>query len=440
MKSVLIAGKNEAEVEKIREEISKEFNAHTIRSPEELAGLAEKPDLILLDHTFTEHSGIDFLKQILEKHNLPVLMLAPPDDDTCVLETLKLGDYSYLVKTANYYHLLNLSVKRALERIQKLKDMKHAIVALRTQVTELEKRLGISQKNVVQAPPQKKPKSIYEEIASRLKNGEIGLPSIPQISVKFREMVKKGASVQELTNLLKHDAAISASLIRISNSPYYRGVSKNSTLEQAITRLGTNEAKMQVDLIANKSLYTNMGQEHEQVAKSLWNHSLACAYACKLVTEIAGSKDSEEAFTMGLLHDIGKLGLLKIICELEASGKMARKAERTDLQNMLDANHCEFGTTLLKSWQFPEEYLPITMYHSKLEAVDPVPKSLMVVHFANVLAKSMGYGQALPEDTKLENTRSWQFLKLDSEKIPILRDQVEKLMGDWGKVLDGSVG
>ncbi|MBI3014778.1 MAG: HDOD domain-containing protein [Candidatus Tectomicrobia bacterium] len=436
MTSILIAS-NATDAEAIKKAIGETFTVQAIKSPSEFAGLVEKPDLILLDHTFTEHSGIDFLRDLSSKHNLPVLMLAPADDYKCAFEALQVGADNYLVKTSNYHQLLNFSIEETLKRFKQQKQMIETINALRKRVAELEKRLGIPDKKPALATTQKKERNTYEEIAFRLTTGEISIPSLPQISIKFREMVNRGASAQEITNLLKHDAAISSAIIKISNSAYYRGMSKNTTLEQAISRLGINVTKAQVELVASKALYVTDNAEYTQVVRNLWEHSLSCAYASQVLAEIVRLKNPEEAFTMGLLHDIGKLGLLKIISELESNRKLENKVQSKELVEMLDTYHCEFGTTLLKSWRFPDEYLQVTKYHGNLEEADPASKGLIIVHFANLLVKSMGYGQAKQAATDLENTASNRFLKLNSESIETAKKKVGELMAEWSNSLGG---
>lgn len=435
MSSVLIACGDEAETEKIQRGIREKFNLLAIRSPQELAGLVKGADLIVLDHAFTGDSAAGFLKEIVAKYDLPVLFLTPEDDGGCALQALRSGAQGHLVKTPGYHRLLALSIQTALERFEKQKEEKNKVAALQARVKELEQRCGLSRPKIVRVPPGKNTKNMYQEIASRLKTGETQLPTISQIAVKFREMVKKGASVEALTDLLKHDAAISASLIQISNSPYYRGVAKSTTLAQAITRLGTNIAKMQVDFIANRSLYVNTNPEYAPVTRSLWRHSLACALACKSVTEMMDYEGAEENFTLGLLHDVGKLGLLRIVSELQRIGRLDRRVDRAQLLEMMEAHHCEFGATLLKSWRFPYEYLQVALYHSNVEAVQTPPPGLMVVHFANLLVISLGYALAKDEGVDLENTASARFLQLDAERITALKERVGGLVAEWEKQL-----
>lgn len=292
----------------------------------------------------------------------------------------------------------------------------------------------------IQASPPKtkspeKRASIIEEIISRFKRGEITLPSLPQINIKFREMAKKGANLQEIADLLKQDAAISFKLISVANSVYYRGVVESKTLGQAISRLGLNTTRQYVEAITNRSLYTTKNKKFAESVEKLWEHSLACAYATQIVSEALRLNLPDDAFTTGLLHDIGKLVLLQIFGELETKGQFGGEGDREELLNTLEIHHGKFGSTLLKKWEFSSGYVQIAMYHANLEGADTISKNLLVVHFANLLVKSMGYDQGQQAEIDVEDAESTRSLELDSTMIAQIKDQVKGRMEEMKGIL-----
>jgi len=291
-------------------------------------------------------------------------------------------------------------------------------------------RLGTGGREDIQAsspktkPPETK-SSIIEEIILRFKRGEINLPSLPQISIKFREMTIGVANLQEVGDLLKQDAAISSKLIGVANSVYYRGVVESKTLGQAISRLGLNTTRQYVEAITNRSLYTTKNKKFVEFLEKLWEHSLSCAYASQIVSEVLRLNLPDDAFTLGLLHDIGKLVLLQIFGELETKGQLGEEVDRGELFNALDTHHGKFGSALLKRWQFSSGYVQIAMYHENFEGADPISKNLLVVHFANLLVKSMGYVLGQQAEIDVEDAGSTRLLELDSTMIGEIKDQVK---------------
>ena len=112
------------------------------------------------------------------------------------------------------------------------------IVVIKKKLAKLGIREGVSQidKNDVKNSIPSNTAQYLEDISSFLNRGEINLPSIPRIRIKFREMITTGAVFRHIANLLKKDVAISAELIRMSNSAYYRG----GHLESWICRYSTS--------------------------------------------------------------------------------------------------------------------------------------------------------------------------------------------------------
>jgi HD-like signal output (HDOD) protein/DNA-binding NarL/FixJ family response regulator len=426
MKSVLIANRNLVEVHELRETIGQEFKVSVIMSPKELNENLENSDLVLLDHNFIDHSELNFLREIVNKSHVPVLILTSPDDAECAIEAMRTGAYNYVVKIGDYRDVLNLVIKEAIERFNGQEQMKQTIIALKNRINELEQRLGIVGRGEVQT----KKVSIVEDITSRFKRGEINLPSLPQIGIRFKELFGKGASLQELVDLLKRDIAISSKLISVSNSVYYRGVVENKTLEQAVSRLGLNTTRQYVEAISNRALYTATNKRYLAPIEELWEHSLSCAYASQIVSELIRQKQPDELFTMGLLHDIGKLVILQIVGELEVKGKLVEEVDRVELLDTLERYHGKFGATLLRKWQFSNVYTQIAIYHDNLEESDPISKEVLIVHFANLLVKSMGYGQLQKAEMDLEEVESTRLLKLNSMMISQVRDQIRVRMDE----------
>jgi HD-like signal output (HDOD) protein/CheY-like chemotaxis protein len=438
MESILIANTNSKEIEVLESIVGRDFTVHSVSSEEEFDAQTREFDLVVLDQNFTRDTGTWFLMKILNEYHVPVLMLTPPDDAHSAFEALKLGAQNYLVKIENYQELLNLAIKEVMRKFEEEENLKQMIATLKSQVTELEGRLGTLRGQVaIQRGPSSQPGKmrIIDEINVRFRRGEINLPSFPKINIRFRQMMEKGASIQKIGDLLKQDVGISSKLISVSNSAAYGGLTKNTTLPQAVSRLGLKATKMYVDVICNRALYTTKSKKYNDLLKNLWEHSIACAHASEIVSQAVRLKNSDEVFAMGLVHDIGKLILLQIVSELEIKDEGTDEVDRAELLETLDAHHGRFGEVLLRAWKFPDAYSEICQYHDEVETVDPPSTELLVVSFANLLAKSMGYGQERDADIDLESTTPARLLELDMSVISEFRARVEELMSESMRIL-----
>ncbi|MCD4715389.1 MAG: HDOD domain-containing protein [Desulfobacterales bacterium] len=439
MKLVLIASTDSKEAEKISNTLPQDQKAAIIQSSDQLVSLSNGSAIVIVDHNFYEQYGLDFFKDILKNPHPPFLMLAPPDDIQTMVEIMEIGMH-HIPKIPDYQKLLGLAVNNALAQINEQEQLKQTIVTLQKSVKELEsaereEKAPVEGQSSFETKPHEVKTNILDEIVFVFKRGEIELPTLPQMSIRFQEMVNKGINLQDIGELLKQDTAISSKLISVSNSVYYRGITESKNLGQAISRLGLKNAKRYVDAICNRSLYATKNKRFVKLLERLWEHSLACAYASQILDESLALNLQDDAFTMGLLHDIGRLLLFQIIGDLQLKKKLGDEIENEELLNTIDGHHGKFGAALLKKWKFSEGFVKIAAYHDNSTMADSITKDMAVVHFANLMVKSLGYttngseGDPMQE-INLEDTESARFLGLDVSMIDEYKDQVSTFMQD----------
>jgi HD-like signal output (HDOD) protein len=232
----------------------------------------------------------------------------------------------------------------------------------------------------------------------------------------------------QITGLLKEDMSIVSKLISLSNSAAYSGGKKIQTLDQAIYHLGLTQTQSVVEIISHRAFYTNKNMKYPALLKSIWKHSIACAHASAIIARQLRHSSPEELFTMGLLHDIGFLLLLQIISELETSNTIDVVIENDSLLDFLKAHHGSFGRALLHRWKLPEQYAAAAMCHEILDMSDAPSTELLVIHFANLLAETMGYGLQEAGEIDLENTISARTLGLGADAITEIKNKVTELV------------
>lgn len=444
MKKVLIASKNVDNIKKFRKCLEGAFDVFSILAPDYPEEELRQMDLVLVDHDFGDNTGVEYIAQVIDAAHIPVLMLTPPDDANSAIEAIRAGAFNYVVKFGSYEEILPVSIDEAISRFNEQQKMKATIIALKKRVAELEERLGglpnpIVKSSGIQSAETtiKDSADIVKEIVSRFRQGEINLPSHPQINIKFQELINNGADYRRISDLLKRDVAIASKLIMVSNSPFYRGVEINKTLEQAIARLGISVTCQYVNVISNRALYTVNKRKYLPMIERLWRHSLACAFACQVLANLPDQKIQSESdpFIMGLLHDIGKLILIQVIGELEGKGKFGAEISIEEVENIAEAYHSQFGSALLKRWQFSNGYIGVAQYHDSIQDADPISRELLVVHFANLLVKELGFVFKDNNIPDVETCESAQFLKIEPATILSMKKSITAYMDDVGKLL-----
>lgn len=437
MKPVIVASTNGKEAQKISEIIAKDHKVAIIESSNRLRILLNISAMVILDHSFYEQYGLMFFRNLLKNPHPPFLMLTPIVDIQTIVDIMEIG-MRFIPKVPDYQKLLRLTANNILDQINEQEQRQKSVLNLKQRVEELEKaasaeRNGLNRKASPETKPHEVKSSILDEIVFVFNRGEIRLPTLPQIGIKFQKMMDKDANLQNIGEFLKQDVAISSTLISVSNSAYYRGITENKNLGQAIGRLGLRITKRYVDAICNRSLYATKNKKFLVFLEELWKHSLACAYACQILDDSLALDLDSDAFTMGLLHDIGKLFLLQIMGDLQLKKKIGDQVEDSELLNTANMHHAKFGAALLKKWKFSESLTRIVSYHNNLETADSISNELWVVHFGNLMAKSMGFsldyiGEAQQQEIDLQDTESARHLGLDAPMIDKFKNNVSEFM------------
>ncbi len=191
----------------------------------------------------------------------------------------------------------------------------------------------------------------------------IVIPIFHVVALKLQHMVnEKTYNIDDVIKLVNEDTALASEMIKYANSPYYAGTSPITTIKNAIVRLGSKQI---VNLAFSASL-ANIRSDNPFInshMKDLWYHSLSVAKASAcLAVEInkvnkLNELDSDEAYLAGLLHDIGKLYLLKAIDGLSKSGVI--QPNNNTILHILDDLNYHQGVRVLKHFRLPDIFSDI---------------------------------------------------------------------------------
>lgn len=235
-------------------------------------------------------------------------------------------------------------------------------------------------------------------IEARLKNID-QLPPMPALASRLYKMTADpDVDIRALADEISRDPAITAAVIRLSNSAYYKPARVIRSVHEAILTLGLDIVANIVVVIASRGLLKVNLDSYRIEASEMWDHSLIVAELAQSLARIKkNAAPPDVAFTAGLLHDIGKIVLVQYFQQVyrQISLEMEKDptAVFTDLEERhLGYNHAELGARLLESWNFPPELVEAARctYHPERAAKHPALAS--IVHVANMIALSGGVG------------------------------------------------
>ena len=224
------------------------------------------------------------------------------------------------------------------------------------------------------------------------------VPSLPAVVLKLRSYLNDpDVSFDELAKVIQFDPGLTANVLQLANSAYFGWSGTIKSVKDAITRLGTNRIFQMVLCMSVAPLVSKPIKGYDMDAGSLWEHSIATAVCAEQLAAALNLPDAEEAFTAGLLHDIGKVVLGTFvevddepIREICVSDNLAfNEAELM----VLGIDHAEVAAELLSDWQLPEEVVQAARWHhtpSKADADHQVMADL--IHVADMLCLNVGWG------------------------------------------------
>jgi HD-like signal output (HDOD) protein len=248
------------------------------------------------------------------------------------------------------------------------------------------------------------------------------IPPMPAVAVRTMQMTTDpNVGPRELAAVVSADVALSARVLRIANSAYYGMPRKISTVSEAVLLLGMKAMhSLAVAAAAYDTLAKNL-DGYGLPSGELWRHSVSCGVAAQVIARRTRAVATEEAFTAGLLHDVGKVILsiyvaqqmqaILALVELEECPFYA--AERT----VLGFDHADVGSRVAERWNLPAPLCQAIRGHHEPQACDPLDALTAVVHVANSVCHREGIGLRLlgPQESVAEI--ALERLKMDRASI-----------------------
>ncbi len=197
------------------------------------------------------------------------------------------------------------------------------------------------------------------------------LPSPPAVAMEVLRLTgDDGVCIDDLAGVISRDPALSAKLLKLSNSSLFRRGAEVMTLDRATMVLGLKTVKL---MALSFSLAGTLPRQGSNGGKfdyeAYWMQSLTMAVAGRSLAMLVKSRFYDEAFMCGLLSRIGQLTMAECmpgeygeVVELCASDLPSADVEK----RLLGYDHSEVGAALLESWAMPAQ-----VWQSILYAGDP---------------------------------------------------------------------
>ena len=232
------------------------------------------------------------------------------------------------------------------------------------------------------------------------------LVTVPKVIAEIMEEIDKEESAAgHVIKMVEEDAALTTSILRVANSPFYGMRRQIETVHSAITLLGLTEVSNLLVMFYMKQKLHTLSKSQEHYLELLWKHSINTAALASLIVKEYGINTSGKEFTAGLLHDMGKIVLAQhFSTELDNVNRKVKTSGNSDIQvetETIGIAHSNIGALLAERWNLPYDYVEVMELHHAPEVATRNRILVAVVRFADLLSESFGSGIGERPEAKL---------------------------------------
>jgi HD-like signal output (HDOD) protein len=267
-------------------------------------------------------------------------------------------------------------------------------------------------------------RSLADQIREAALKGDLSLPPLPELATRVLDLLhdENRADSRRVADLVRTDQAVTATLLRMANSAAFGGLREVTDLSQAVTRLGLRHVGSVVTALVHKGNFETSDPAWQGLVRILWDHALACALAAKYLTSRSGG-DPEEAYLAGLLHDTGKLVVLRGVDVVRRKGSEV-PVTPVVMEELLDLLHAELGHRTLSRWKLPEPICRVALHHHD-ELQGSSDLLLVRVQAADAISRKIGAHPHPDPEMKIEENPAVERLGMDDLEMATVQVDVE---------------
>jgi putative nucleotidyltransferase with HDIG domain len=258
--------------------------------------------------------------------------------------------------------------------------------------------------------------TLAPNVLERIKRIEV-TPAIPAILLPLMELLKApsdSVEIDEVVRLVSYDNAISAQCLRVANSSLFGRAAPPKSVSAAVVSLGLRRVESILLTCCMGQAFPVKNWVLDPVV--FWRHSLGCAMVCRKFSEKLTDSDREQAYMVGLLHDIGFLVNCLAFPDQSTKAMELAQCDQSPLdeaeQATMGFSHCESGAVLAAQWKLFPDTIQVIAHHHDVEKAETAQALVALVHLSHLLCRMRGMGYGYYEGRKLDmiSDPAWEIL------------------------------
>ncbi|MCW3150007.1 HDOD domain-containing protein [Stutzerimonas stutzeri] len=221
---------------------------------------------------------------------------------------------------------------------------------------------------------------VQRELTLAIENDELILPTLPEVALRVREAAEDpDISIQALSKVLGNDAALTARIIKVVNSPLLRTNREITDLQMAISRLGINYTCNLATGLAMEQMFQATTDVVDRKMREVWTKSTEVAAISHVLCRHYTRLMPDQATLAGLVHQIG---ILPILTYAEEHGELM--ADSISLNHVIDKIHPLIGEKILRTWDFRDPIVAVAAHYTDFTRNSPAVDYVDIVQVATL--------------------------------------------------------
>ncbi|MDO6441098.1 HDOD domain-containing protein [Marinobacter sp. 2_MG-2023] len=221
--------------------------------------------------------------------------------------------------------------------------------------------------------------TIKADLTAAIENDKLILPTLPEAALQVREIAEsEDSAIGDLVKVISNDTALSARIIRVCNSPLFRGNRAIENLNMAVSRLGMAYTSSLAMGLAMQQMFQATSDMIDKRLRATWQTSTEVAGVCHVLAQHYTKLKPDQATLAGLVHLIGVLPILRYVEDEDV------QISSIMLDNVIEQLHPRIGAAILKKWDFPKELQNVPLEYANFKREIPSADYADLVMVANL--------------------------------------------------------
>jgi HD-like signal output (HDOD) protein len=230
-------------------------------------------------------------------------------------------------------------------------------------------------------------------LISQFDGHDLNLPPLPRVpEIVLRRLRDPNCDFTKVAGDIAEDQVIAGAVLRMANSALYRARKKVTALQPAVTRLGVNMIRtIMLQQSLRAAMFRRKGADEER-PRTIWRRSVASATIMGGLAALTAS-NSDEAFLIGLLHDIGNVLVLRAAQDQQTV--LHHKLDSETFEYLCYETHQELGELIAGAWDLPPTLKDLIADHHTVPAPEtPLRAYRLQLELTGMINAMLGYAPA----------------------------------------------